>query len=148
MKQEEMLSQLRLIFASRYKQVSTPQYYQGQGPYLMTLEETGDSCEFHCCEITDVETFISTPEQFSPAFYEPEFLFKVADTLDLNGIKDSGRYFSLLLHKVVPDTPSCRLALQKIYRANLELAEKIIFVNDNGLMLSSAAVLRNQVLLN
>ena len=148
MKQDEMLSELHLIFASRYKQVSAPQYYQGQGPYLMTLAETGDSCEFHCYEILDVETFLSAPEQFSPAFYEPEFLFKVADTLDLNGIKDSGRYFSLLLHKVVPDTPSCRLALQKMYSANPELAEKIIFVNDNGILLSCAAVLRNQVLLN
>ena len=30
MKQDEMLSKLHLIFASRYKQVSAPQYYQGQ----------------------------------------------------------------------------------------------------------------------
>ncbi len=148
MKQDEMLSKLHLIFSSRYKQVSAPQYYQGQGPYLMTLEETGDSCEFHCYEITDVETFLSAPEQFSPAFYEPEFLFKVADTLDLNGIKDSGRYFSLVLHKMVPDTPSCRFALQKMYSANPELAEKIIFVNENGIMLSCAAVLHDLVLLN
>ena len=114
----------------------------------MAMEETGDSCEFHCYEITDEDTFISAPEQFSPAFYEPEFLFKVADTLDLNGIKDSGRYFSLLLHKVVPDAPSCRVALQKMYRANPELAEKIIFVNENGIMFSCAAVLHNLILLN
>ena len=73
MKQGEMLSKLHLIFSSRYKQVSPPQSYQGQGPYLMTMEETGDSCEFHCYEITDAETFLSAPEQFSPAFYEPEF---------------------------------------------------------------------------
>lgn len=114
----------------------------------MVLDETYDAYEFHCYEISDVETFISAPEQFAPAFYEPEFLFKVADTLDLNGIKDSGRYFSLLLYKVVPDTPSCRFALQKMYRANPELAEKIIFVNENGIMFSCAAVLHNLILLN
>ena len=81
MKQDEMFSKLHLIFSSRYKQVSTPQYYQGQGPYLMTMEETYDAYEFHCYEITDVETFISAPEQFSPAFYEPEFLFKVTGSV-------------------------------------------------------------------
>ena len=81
MKQNEMLSELHLIFASLYKQVSAPQYYQGQGPYLMTLDETCDSCEFHCYEITDEDTFISAPEQFSPAFYEPEFLFKVTGSV-------------------------------------------------------------------
>ena len=96
MKQEEMLSQLRLIFASRYKQVSTPQYYQGQGPYLMTLDETYDTYEFHCYEITDAEIFLSAPEQFSVGLDDPEFLFKVADTLNLQGVKDSGRYFLML----------------------------------------------------
>ena len=148
MKQDEMLSELHLIFASLYKQVSAPQYYQGQGPYLMTLDETGDSCEFHCYEITDAETFLSAPEQFSPAFYEPEFLFKVADTLDLNGITDSGRYFSLLLCKVVPDTPSCRLAVQELYRTNPELVENILFLNETGILFSATAVLYNQVILN
>ena len=59
MKQDDMLSELHLIFASRYKQVSTPQYYRGQGPYLMTLDETGDACEFHCYEISNVETVIA-----------------------------------------------------------------------------------------
>ena len=81
MKQDEMLSELHLIFASRYKQVSAPQYYHGQGPYLMAMDETGDTCEFHCYEISDVETFISAPEQFAPAFYEPEFLFKVTGSV-------------------------------------------------------------------
>ena len=148
MKQDEMLSELHQIFASLYKQVSEPQYYQGQGPYLMTLDETYDAYEFHCYEIIDVETFLSAPEQFSAAFYEPEFLFKVADTLDLNGIKDSGRYFSLLLRKVVPDTPSCRLAVQELYRTNPELVENILFLNETGIMFSATAVLHNQVILN
>ena len=147
-KQDEMLSELHLIFTNRYKQVSAPQYYQGQGPYLMTLDETGDACEFHCYEITDADAFLSAPEQFSPAFYEPEFLFKVADTLDLKGIKDSGRYFSLLLHKVVPDTPSCRLAVQELYITNPELVENILFLSETGIMFSATAVLDNQVILN
>ena len=72
----------------------------------------------------------------------------MADTLDLNGIKDSGRYFSLLLHKVVPDTPSCRLAVHELHRTNPELVDKILFLNETGIMFSATAVLHNQVILN
>ena len=148
MKQDEMLAGLHLLFASCYKQVSAPQYYQGQGPYIMTLDDTGDAYEFHCYEISDAETFLSAPEQFSAAFYEPEFLFKVADTLNLNGITDSGQYFSLRLHKVVPDTPSCRLTVQELYRTNPELVENILFLHETGIMFSAAADLQSQVILN
>ena len=72
----------------------------------------------------------------------------MADTLNLKGIKDSGRYFTLLLHKVVPDTSSCRRAAQELYRTNPELVENILFLGETGIMFSATAVLDNQVILN
>ena len=148
MMQNEMVSALRKTFTLFYDQVSEPQYYQGQGPYLLALMKKNDEYEFHCYEIIDAETFLSAPEQFPSAFHEPEFLFKAADTLNLDGIENSGRYFSILLRKVVPDIPACRLAVQTMYKTNPELVANIIFIDTAGKLFPATDILFNPVLLN
>ena len=146
MDQNKMISEFHLTCIKLYNQVSDLQYYQGQGPYIMALDETGGACEFHCYEFVDAETFISSPEEIAPAFQDPDFFFNAAATLNLDGIKDSDQYFSLALRKVVPDMPECRLAAKKIKAAGSGLLKQVVFWNETEEMCST--VLPNSIIFN
>lgn len=137
MDRSKMISAFRITCTQLYNQVSELHYYKEQGPYLMALDETNGECEFHCYEFVDAETFLNAPEEFSPAFSDPDFFFQIADTLNLDGIKESLTYYSLTLRKVVPDLPECRLAAQKIKEKNRRLFYQIIFWNETAEMTST-----------
>ena len=148
MNQEKMILEFHKVCATLYEQVSEPQYYQGQGPYLMALMINQEEIEFYCYEIMDAEAFLSAPEKCPPAFQEPEFLFKIADTLKLDGIANSGCYFHLHLRRVIPDIPACHVALQKLNATTPELIGKIFLIDDSGKLFPAPDILFKQVLLN
>ena len=148
MKQERMLLEFHRICTTLYEQVSAPHYYQGQGPYLMALTTNRENYEFHCYEIMDADTFLTAPEESPPAFQEPEFLFGIADTLNLDGIKNTGLDFHLQLRRVIPDSPTCRVTLQKINKTNPDLVAKFFLIDDSGKMFPATDILFKPVLLN
>ena len=137
MELETMVAAFRATCIKLYNQVSELQYYQDDGPYLMALDETGGECEFHCYEFVSVEAFLLAPEDFAPAFSDPEFFFATADTLNLDGIAGTRRYYNLEIRKVVPDAPESRRVLDHLRTRKPDLCRRIILWNEREEMTST-----------
>jgi len=141
LKTEEMLSAFSQVCADVYDQVSTLQYYQGKGPYLIALVTDRKPWEFHLYEIVDAESFLENPRGIPRAFNDPEFFFEVSASLDLSKIQKSGKHFQIQMRKIIPDTPTCRLQVQKLFETNPLLAECIFFMAESGDLLHSKDIL-------
>jgi len=147
MNREKILLDFYRTSIAYFKQVSEPQYFQGEGPYFLAVVQNNDDYEFHGYEFVDAKTFLASPNEFSQALYDPDFLFQMADTLNLE-IKKSRQCFFLFLRKVVPDTPASRLAVQELSETNPDLLDHIFLVNDIEEMLPATYVLQYPILLN
>jgi hypothetical protein len=143
-----MASTLYENVAGIYTQVSQPQCHNGQGPYILAITKKDDSFEFHCFEIMDAETFLADPETTSANFIETEFLFTVADTLDLHEIENTGQYFVICLCKVIPDLPACRYKVRELYAIKPELVANLLFLSAPGILFPATDVVNIPDFLN
>ena len=129
-----MMSALYANIAGIYTQVSLPQCHDGLGPYLLALSKNEDTFAFHCFEILDAETFLTDPETVATTFIDIDFLFGLADTLDLCTIRHSSRDYLIWLRKVLPDLPVCRCKVRELYAAKPELAANLMFLSDSDIL--------------
>ena len=143
-----MVSTLYENVAGTYTQISQPQCHNGQGPYILAITNSTDTFAFHCFEILAAETFLSDPETISDAFVDPDFLFEVADTLDLHTIKNSGRYYTIWLRKVIPDLPDCRCKVRELYAIKPELVTNLLFLSTPGILFPATDIVNIPDLLN
>lgn len=143
-----MASTLYENVAGTYPQVSQPQCHNGQGPYILAITKKDDSFEFHCFEIMDAETFLADPETTSATFVETDFLFTVADTLDLQEIENSGLYFVISLCKVIPDLPACRYKVRELYAIKPELVANLLFLSDTDILFPATDIVNILAFLN
>ena len=129
-----MVSTLYENVVGNYTQMSQPQFHNGQEPYILATTKKGDSFEFHCSEILTAETFLSDPETSSTTFVDPDFLFEVADTRELQTIENTGLYYAIWLRKVIPDQPTCRYKVREFYVTKPELVANLMFLSDPGFL--------------
>lgn len=127
-----MIADLRQKLIAIFDQVSEPLYYQGEGPYFMATLEDGDDVRFYFYEMNDVESFLADPEKMPAVFSEPDFMFASADTMDLAKLEHTGRYYSLFLMRLAPDSPVCRQAIKQIHEQNPDLLVNIALINELG----------------
>ena len=146
MKPSEMIVALRKTFAVVYDRVSEPQHYRGEGPFLMALLNNQGNHEFHFYEFLAAETFLSAPDKRPLALQEPEFLFKIVDSLNLEGLELAGRALNLILRRIIPYIPACQLAVQNMHRIDSDRVENILFVNDAGKLLPVADILGKTII--
>ena len=143
-----MVSTLYATVAGSYTQMSRPQFHNGQGPYILATTKKDDSFEFHCFEILTAETFLSYPETIAATFIDPDFLFEIADTLDLQNIENSGLYYVVWLRKVIPDQPLCRYKVRELYATKPELVTNLMFLSVPGFLFPAADIVTIQTYLN
>ena len=143
-----MVSTLYANVAGNYTQMSRPQFHNGQGPYILAATKKDDSFEFHCFEILTAETFLSGPETGATTIVDPEFLFEIADTLDLQEIKNSGLYYVISLRKVIPDQPLCRYKVRELYATKPELVANLMLLSDPGILFPATDIVNIPYFLN
>jgi len=144
----ELASLLMYECRNTFSQVSEPQYYEGEGPFIIALDEVGGEFVFYFFAIVDVDEFLATPDASPRAFAVEDFFHMAADRLDLSHIKHTGQYFRLTIRKVVPDDPACRLALQSLGEVNEETAARILLVGRDGVWHSGKTIRDNPPLLS
>ena len=136
-----MVATLYANVARNYKQISWPRYHNGQGPYILAATKKDASFEFHCFEILTAETFLSDPETIATSCIDRDFLFEVADTLNLQKIMNSGLYYAVWLRKVLPDQPLCRYKVRELYATRPELVTNLMFLSVPGFLFPAADII-------
>jgi hypothetical protein len=117
---------------SHFLQVTPPLRFQDQGPFLFALTQIEAEYYFIGFEIVDSSTFLATPQILSTAFDDPNFYDLVTDQMDLTSLDDTNAQHSLVLHKVAPDEPSCRLAVHRLWQTHAEIAARILLISPDG----------------
>ena len=148
MNREKMITNFYSTSIEDLKTVSEPQYYQGNGPYILAVIQNKSNIEFHGYEFVDADTFVVAPDKFSEAFYDAAFLDQAAGGLRFEGIDSKGRYFFIYLRKVVPDSPACRFVVQKLYETSPKLVPNIFLVDEFGNLSRATYFLHEPILLN
>ena len=133
MTQKEIISLLNSRCNSRgFLQISPPLNYQDEGPFILTLALFDD--EYYCFafEILDAKRFLADPAAEAAAFNQDEFCALVARHMDFSALYDSDEYHPLVRHKLIPDEPACRMAVQKLWLTEPAKAARIFMVSQDG----------------
>lgn len=147
-KTEEMLTTFAQMCADAYDQISTPQYYKGEGPYLVALSTERKLCQFHIYEIVEADEFLANPQEETAALGDQEFFFAAAASLDLSQIQKAGSQIEFQVRKIIPDTPNCRLQVRKLFKTDPILAGSVFFMSENGALVHSKTLLHQKNTLN
>ena len=147
-KTEEMLTTFTRTCADAYDQLSTPQYYNGEGPYLVALSTERKTWQFHIYEIVEADEFLANPQETNSAFVDQEFFFAAAASLDISQIQKAGSQIEFQIRKIIPDTPSCRLQVRKLFKTDPVLAGSVFFMSKNGALVHSKSILHKKNMLN
>jgi len=145
---KEMVSSLSEACFNSYDRVSPPQYYQGEGPYLVAMVTDKAPWEIHLYEILDTKTFQSNPQGIAQAFRDVEFISSALASMEGDYPIARDSKISLQLRKIIPDTPACRLIVQKMYELAPLTATNIFFMTDRGSLFHSKDILAKPVQLN
>ena len=123
-----LLQECRNIFS----QVAEPQHFEGEGPFVIALDEEAGDSVFYFFVIVTAGDFLAAPEAWPRAFKNEDFFHIAADQLDMTKVQHTGKYFRLTLRKVAPDEPACRHTVQQIGQTDPESAARILLVGRDG----------------
>jgi len=125
---------------TRFLQVAEPQQYEGEGPFILALDEVDGKFVFYFFAVADTPEFLADPQALPHSFGVQDFFHTLADCLDLKHIEQTDQYYQLTCRKVVPDEPSCRIVLQSLWQTDPVTASSIILVGPDGVWLSGKAI--------
>lgn len=127
----------KILFTSRLhcSQTSEPQYYEGEGPFIMAMDEHDGTPKFFCFSFTAADEFVAQPDDLPRALQSEEFLFVLADQLDIGHLDNSGQVYQFTYMKIVPDLPACRSAVKKLWETDLHTASLIALMRPDGSLL-------------
>ena len=115
-----------------FAQVAEPQYYEGEGPFIVALDEEDGKPVFFFFSIADSHEFLASPQTMPPAFEKEDFFYTAADHLDIRHIEHIGQYCRLIRRKVVPNEPACQAAAKKLRLTDAETAKMLLLVGTDG----------------
>jgi hypothetical protein len=129
-------------------QVAEPQYYAGEGPFIIALDDNEGESKLFCFSIADTPEFLAHPEALPLAFYSEDFLFVLADHLELEHLENTGNYYKMTYTKIVPDEAACRVAVQKLWYADAKTASYISLLGPDCDLKPAKEICNNKPLLS
>ena len=136
-----LLHKCRTTFA----QVATPQYYDGEGPFIVALDEEDGRPVFFFFTIADSEEFLLSPQSMPLAFDKEDFFYTAADQLDIRHLEHIGQYCRLFRHKVIPHEPACQAAAQKLWLTDADTAKSLLLVGTDGVWHTAKTIHGNTI---
>ena len=145
---DEIIDRMLRLSQIGCSQVAEPQYYEGEGPFLFAMMESGGRPTFVCFSFADVDEFLAQPAALPAALQDPNFPFKLAEALDLDHLTGSGELYQLVYNKVVPDVPACRGALHTLRQTDADAFRLVSLLNEAEGLLPAEFVCRQETLLS
>ena len=115
-----------------FLQVSPPLTYREEGPFVLTLARFDGQYYCFVFEVFDAGRFLADPAAQSAAYGDNEFFALVARHMDFSALYGSDEYHPLIRHKLIPDEPACRSAVQALWQNQPQEAARILMVTDDG----------------
>ena len=128
--------------------ISEPFTYGGEGPFIFALGILDSEFHAFCFELADTERFLADPSATPAAYTDPVFFDSVENHIDLNLLHHAMRHFSLILQKVLVDSPACRQAVQALWSTHPKEASRILLLFEDGSWHTGKDVLSLPVLLS
>lgn len=118
--------------AKGFLQVSAPLVYAEEGPFVFSLAKYEG--EYYCFafEIQDAARFLADPAAQPSVFSDDGFYELVARNIDFSVLLGGNECHALVRHKIIPDEPACRMAVQELWRSNPREASRILMVAPDG----------------
>ena len=140
----------RILFTSRAhcSQTSDPQYFDGEGPFIIAMDEHDGTPKFFCFSFADTNEFIAQPDDLPRALQSEEFPFELADHLDIGHLDNSGQIYQFTFMKIVPDVPACRGAVKELLKTDSQTASLISLMRPDGSLLPAQSLYGEQTMLS
>ena len=148
MTKTELIDRMLRLSQIGCSQVAEPQYYEGEGPFLFAMMESGGRPTFVCFSFADVDEFLAQPAALPAALQDPDFPFVLAEALDLDHLTGSGELYQLTYNKVIPDVPACRAALPALRQTDADAFGLVSLLSATEGLLPAEFVCRQQTLLS
>lgn len=115
-----------------FLQVSPPLQFRDEGPFVVTLAYFEDRYYCFAFEVLDAGRFLSDPAAQAAAYSEDEFFEMVARHMDFSALFGSEESHPLIRHKLIPDEPACRSAVQTLWQSQPQEAARILMITSDG----------------
>lgn len=148
MTQSELVDLMLYMCQENCSQVVGPEYYENEGPFIFAIDESNVEPKFLCFTFAGSDEFLSNPSAMPFALESDDFLIAFTDRLNLTHLWNSGKPYLLTYHKIVPDEPACRIAVQKLWVANPGVASSISLLSAELDLQSARTLCENQPLLS
>ena len=148
MTKTELIDRMIRLSQIHCSQVAEPQYYAGEGPFLLAMNDADGTPKFLCFSFADTDEFLRQPAALPAALQDPDFPFKLAEALDLDHLTGSGELYQLVYNKVIPDVPACRVALHALRQTDADAFRLVSLLNEAEGLLPAEFVCRQETLLS
>ena len=148
MTKDQMMERIIFVSKTHCSQTSEPHFFEGEGPFIIAMDEHDGTPKFFCFSFTEADEFVAQPDDLPRALQSDTFPFEIADHLDIGHLDNSGQIYPFTFMKIVPDLPACRAAVKVLFKTNAQAASLISLMRPDGSLLPALHLNGDQTMLS